>query len=132
MNRYRLFVFDENGRLIGPAVVVRATNEDEAVAQAEAIRRGLAAELLDFNRLRIVARFPDKSVQTDHWAGFQMPRRRNRTIDRELEQGWLAEACSMPRPAEIPCEYGRRVRTFTTASITDASDRVENGQPDIG
>jgi uncharacterized membrane protein YGL010W len=63
MNRYRLFVFDENGRLIGPAVVVRATNEDEAVAQAEAIRRGLAAELLDFNRLRIVARFPDKSVQ---------------------------------------------------------------------
>jgi|ERR1700722_6982245 hypothetical protein len=106
MNRYRLFVFDENGRLIGPAVVVRATNEDEAVAQAEAIRRGLAAELLDFNRLRIVARFPDKSVQTDHWAGFQMPRRRNRTIDRELEQGWLAEACSMPRPAEIPCEYG--------------------------
>ena len=40
MNRYRLFVFDENGRLIGPAVVVRATNEDEAVAQAEAIRRG--------------------------------------------------------------------------------------------
>jgi len=54
MNRFRLFVFDENGRLIGPAVVVRATNDDEAVAQAEAIRGRLAAELLDFNRLRIV------------------------------------------------------------------------------
>ena len=86
---------------------------------------------MDFNRLRIVARFPDKSVQTDHWAGFQMPRRRNRTIDRELAQGWLAEACSIPIQRKDR-EYGRRVRTFTTSSIKDASDRVENGQPDIG
>jgi hypothetical protein len=35
MNGYRLFVFDRDGRLIGPAVVVPATNDDEAIARAE-------------------------------------------------------------------------------------------------
>jgi hypothetical protein len=54
MNGYRLFVFDCGGRLIGPAVVVPATNDDEAIARAEAMRGRSAAELLDINRLRVV------------------------------------------------------------------------------
>jgi hypothetical protein len=58
MDEYRLFVYDEDGQLIGAAHVISAANDDEAIAQAEAIRGSLAAELLDFNGLRIVTRLP--------------------------------------------------------------------------
>jgi hypothetical protein len=37
-----------------------AANDDEAVARAEAMRGVLAAELLDFDGLRIVNRLPPK------------------------------------------------------------------------
>jgi hypothetical protein len=36
MDPYRLFVYGDDGRLIGPATVVHAANDAEAVAQPEA------------------------------------------------------------------------------------------------
>jgi hypothetical protein len=58
MGDYRLFVYNENGQLVGPGQVISAANDDEAIAQAEALRGLLAAELLDFAGLRIVKRLP--------------------------------------------------------------------------
>jgi hypothetical protein len=54
MAPYRLCLFDQDGHLLAPAIVVRARNDEEAIARAEALRGSLAAELLDFDRLRIV------------------------------------------------------------------------------
>jgi hypothetical protein len=58
MRDYRLFVYNENGQVAGPAKVISAANDDEAIAQAEAMRGSFAAELLDFDGLRIVKRLP--------------------------------------------------------------------------
>jgi hypothetical protein len=41
-------------------VVIDAANDDEAVAQAEAVRGSFAAELLDIEELRIVKYLPRK------------------------------------------------------------------------
>ena len=49
MRDYRLFVYDENGHIVGPALVISAANDAEAIAQAEAVHGSLAAELLDFD-----------------------------------------------------------------------------------
>jgi hypothetical protein len=58
MHNYRLFVYNENGQVIGAAQVISAGNDSEAIAQAEALRGSLAAELLDFDGLRMVKRLP--------------------------------------------------------------------------
>jgi hypothetical protein len=44
----------EDGQLIGPAKIIHAANDAEAIAHAEAIRGSLSAELLDVEGLRIV------------------------------------------------------------------------------
>jgi hypothetical protein len=54
MDAYRLFIYSDDGQLIGPAKIIHAANDAEAIAQAEAIRGSLAAELLDVDGLRIV------------------------------------------------------------------------------
>jgi hypothetical protein len=47
-------VAQDDGRLIGPATVIQAANDAEAVAQAEAASGPFDAELLDIEGLRIV------------------------------------------------------------------------------
>ena len=54
MHGYRLFVYSEDGQLIGAAKVIHAANDADAIAQAEAMRGSLAGELLDVEGLRIV------------------------------------------------------------------------------
>jgi hypothetical protein len=54
MAPYRLCLFDQDGRLLAPALVVRARNDAEAIARAETLRGSLAAEVLDFDSLRII------------------------------------------------------------------------------
>jgi hypothetical protein len=54
MDTYRLFVYRDDGQLVGSAVVIDAANDDEAIAQAEVVRGSFAAELLDMEGLRIV------------------------------------------------------------------------------
>ena len=58
MDAYRLFIYDDNGQLIGPAKIIHAANDAEAIAQAEVVRGSLAAELLDVEGLRIVKYLP--------------------------------------------------------------------------
>jgi hypothetical protein len=61
MHDYRLFVYNENGQVVGSARIITAANDAEAIVQAEAMRGSLAAELLDFDGLRIVKRLtPNK------------------------------------------------------------------------
>ena len=61
MHDYRLFVYNENGQVVGRARIITAANDAEAIVQAEAMRGSLAAELLDFDGLRIVKRLtPNK------------------------------------------------------------------------
>jgi hypothetical protein len=64
MRDYRLFVYNENGQVVAPAKVISAANDSEAIAQAEAIRGVFAAELLDFDGLRIVERLPGNGGAT--------------------------------------------------------------------
>jgi hypothetical protein len=54
MDSYRLFVYRDDGQLVGPATVIDAANDDEAIARAEVARGSFAAELLDIEGLRIV------------------------------------------------------------------------------
>ncbi len=56
MHKYRLYVYNAEDRLIAPAMVIAADNDDVATAQAENMLDGVRAELLDGNRL--VMRFP--------------------------------------------------------------------------
>jgi hypothetical protein len=58
MHGYRLFVYSEDGQLIGAAKVIHAANDADAIAQAEAMRGSLAGELLDVEGLRIVKYLP--------------------------------------------------------------------------
>jgi hypothetical protein len=58
MRDYRLFLYDENGHLAGPALVITAANDSEAIAQAEALHGSSAVELLDLDGLRVVKRLP--------------------------------------------------------------------------
>ena len=58
MDAYRLFVYSDDGQLIGTATVIHAVSDTEAIAQAEAMRGSLAAELLDVEGLRIVKYLP--------------------------------------------------------------------------
>jgi len=44
---YRLCVYNEDRQLVGPAMAIKAANDAEAIAIAEAMRGSLAGELLD-------------------------------------------------------------------------------------
>jgi hypothetical protein len=55
---YRLFVYkNEDGEFIGPAIAIHATNEAEAIAQAEAVRGASTGELFEMNAMRVIKRF---------------------------------------------------------------------------
>jgi hypothetical protein len=58
MGSYRLFVYNQNGQVVAPAKAISAANDSEAIAQAETIHGSFAAELLDFDSLRIVKYLP--------------------------------------------------------------------------
>jgi hypothetical protein len=57
MHQYRLYVYDAEGRLIAPAMVI-AANDKAAIQQSEIMLDGVRAELRDFDRL--VMRHPSK------------------------------------------------------------------------
>jgi hypothetical protein len=61
MDAYRLFIYSEDGQLVGPAMIIHAANDVEAIAQAEVVRGSFAAELLDVEGLRIVKYLPGKA-----------------------------------------------------------------------
>jgi hypothetical protein len=58
MDPYRLFLYREDGQVVAPAIRVRAANDAEAIAKAEAMHGLFAAELLDVEGLRIVRYLP--------------------------------------------------------------------------
>jgi hypothetical protein len=58
MHKYRLYVYDAEDRLIAPAMVISADNDDAATEQAEKMLDGVRAELRDEERL--VIRLPRK------------------------------------------------------------------------
>jgi hypothetical protein len=68
MRDYRLFVYDENGHVVGPALVITAANDSEAIAQAEALHGSFAAELLDFDALRVVKRLAPNGMTSSEAA----------------------------------------------------------------
>jgi hypothetical protein len=51
MHKYRLYVYDAEDRLIAPAMVISADNDDSASEQAEKMRDGVRVELRDGDRL---------------------------------------------------------------------------------
>jgi hypothetical protein len=51
MPDYRLYIFDDDGELTAPAVVIHASNDDDAMREAETMRCGMVAELRDGFRL---------------------------------------------------------------------------------
>ena len=48
----------ENGHVAGPALVIAAANDSEAIMQAESLHGSFAAKLLDLDGLRVVRRLP--------------------------------------------------------------------------
>ena len=54
MDRYRLFVYRDDGRPLRAAIAIHAADDAEAIAQAERMRGSFPAELLDVEGLRIV------------------------------------------------------------------------------
>jgi hypothetical protein len=58
MDPYRLFVYREDGQLIGLGIVIHAADDAHAIAQAEIVRGSYAAELLDVEGLRVVKYLP--------------------------------------------------------------------------
>jgi hypothetical protein len=66
---YRLFVYSEDGQLIGAAKVIHAANDADAIAQAEAMRGSLTGELLDVEGLRIVKYLPGNGGAPPQAAG---------------------------------------------------------------
>jgi hypothetical protein len=69
MDAYRLFVYRDDGQLVGSALVIDAANDDEAIAQAEVVRGPFAAELLDIEGLRIVKYLPRPGRSASHGSG---------------------------------------------------------------
>ena len=51
MHNYRLYVYDAEGKLIAPAMVIFAENDEKASEQAENMLDGVSAELRDGDRL---------------------------------------------------------------------------------
>jgi hypothetical protein len=58
MHQYRLYVYDAEGRLIAPAMVIAADNDKTAIEQSETMLDGVRVELRDGDRL--VMRHPSK------------------------------------------------------------------------
>ena len=56
MHKYRLYLYDAGDRLIAPAMVISADNDDAAAEQAEKMLDGDRVELRDGDRL--VMRLP--------------------------------------------------------------------------
>ena len=50
-NSYRLYIEDQNGRLLGPASLIRADNDEAAIADSMKLANGFYAELRDDERL---------------------------------------------------------------------------------
>ena len=65
MDPYRLFLYREDGQVIAPPMPVRAANDAEAIAKAEAMHGPFAAELLDVEGLRIVRCLPANEAVLD-------------------------------------------------------------------
>ena len=51
MHDYRVYVFDGERHLIGPAVAIPASDDDDAIAQAKIFPGAFSAELRDGTRL---------------------------------------------------------------------------------
>jgi hypothetical protein len=51
MHKYRLYVYGAEDRLIAPAMVIAADNDDAATEQAEKMLDGVRVELRDGDRL---------------------------------------------------------------------------------
>jgi hypothetical protein len=76
MDPYRLFVYSDDGRLIGTGTVIHAANDAEAIVQAEAMCGAFAAELLDVEALRIVKYLPcggSRPSSPGTWTGAPLP-----------------------------------------------------------
>ena len=58
MDAYRLFVYRDDGHLVGPAKTIHAANHAEAIRQAEVMRGAWTAALLEIEDLRIVKYLP--------------------------------------------------------------------------
>jgi hypothetical protein len=58
MHDYRLIIYNGNGQVAGPAMIIAAATDAAAISQAEAIRGTWAADLMDLEGLRVVARLP--------------------------------------------------------------------------
>ena len=56
MHKYRLYVYDDEDRLIAPPMVISTDNDEAATEQAENMLDGAHADLKDEDRL--VMRFP--------------------------------------------------------------------------
>jgi len=54
MHEYRIFTFDENGRIAGPATILECIDGQAAVAQAQQQLNGRALEI--WNGARMVVR----------------------------------------------------------------------------
>ena len=65
MDRYRLFVYRDDGRPLGAAISIRAADDAEAIAQAERVRGSFPAELLDMESLRIVKYLNSRTPSQD-------------------------------------------------------------------
>ena len=65
MDPYRLFVYRDDGHLIGPAKTIHAANDAEAIRQAEVMRGAWAAELLDIES-QIFAAYRDHHLKLAH------------------------------------------------------------------
>jgi len=61
MHKYRLYVYDDEDRLIAPPMVISADNDEAATEQAENVLDGAHADLKDEDRL--VMRFPKEWAQ---------------------------------------------------------------------
>ena len=61
MHKYRLYVYDAEDRLIAPAMLISADNDEAATEQAEKMLDGAHAELRDGDRL--VMRLPKAPPQ---------------------------------------------------------------------
>jgi hypothetical protein len=66
MPDYRLVIHGQDGQVTGPAQVVSAADDAEAIARAEAVRGVLAAELWDFDGPRLVKRLEALSSQAPY------------------------------------------------------------------
>jgi hypothetical protein len=56
---YRLYMYDEAGELLGPAMVIRAADDESAIAQAEVRAKAVNAVLRD--GMRLIKRFSQNS-----------------------------------------------------------------------